>query len=282
VYLLALGGAVAAAGAGVLIRQGLRDGTAYGGYWVNLAVGSVGLWIAVLLRGPVGPLPIEGVAFFVLAGLVGTLAGRLLRFFAVDKVGASVTTALGNLAPFVSSGLAILLLGEHVTMPLMVGTLVIVLGTGLLSTSGRLVGFRPRDLVLPIGSATCFGVVAIFRKLGLGTIAPVPGFAINVTTALVAFTAFLVVAGNRHNLACSGRSLVYFFAAGVVENAGVFLILLALSFGTVSVVAPLAGTAPIFALFLALRFLRGVERLSLRLVLGTLLIVLGVYLITAL
>jgi uncharacterized membrane protein len=56
----------------------------------------------------------------------------------------------------------------------------------------------------------------------------------------------------------------------------------ALNMGTVSVVTPLYGTAPIFVLLLAPFFLRNVETLSLRVVVGTLLIVLGVYLITAL
>jgi uncharacterized membrane protein len=238
--------------------------------------------VAVLVRGPLEPLQARGIAFFVLAGLVGTVAGRLLRFISIEKVGASVTAALNNLYPFISSGLAILLLGERVTMAIVAGTVVIVLGTLLLSTSGRHVGFRPQDLVFPILSATCFGVVTVLRKLGLGSMSPVPGFAVNVTTALIAFTAFLAVSGNRDAMALTGRSLAYFVAAGVAENAGVFLALLALNLGTVSVVAPLAGTAPIFVLLMSFFFLRGVERLTARVVLGTLFIVLGVYLITAL
>jgi drug/metabolite transporter, DME family len=282
VHILALAGALAQAGAAVLIRQGLRGGNAYGGYWVNLAVGTLCLWAAVLVRAPLEPLQPRGIAFFVLAGLVGTLAGRLLRFIGIEKVGASVTAALNNLYPFISSGLAILLLGERVTMAIGVGTVVIVLGTLLLSTSGRRVGFRSRDLVFPVLSAFCFGVVTILRKLGLSSMSPVPGLAVNVTTALIAFTAFLAVSGSRGSMAVSGRSLTYFVAAGVAENAGVFLTLLALSLGTVSVVAPLTGTAPIFVLLMSFFFLRGVERLTARVVLGTLCIVLGVYLITAL
>jgi uncharacterized membrane protein len=83
-------------------------------------------------------------------------------------------------------------------------------------------------------------------------------------------------------MACRGGSLAWFVAAGVAENLGVFLTLVALGLGTVSVVAPLTGTAPIFVLGLSFFFLRGVETLSGRVVLGTLLIVLGVYLLTAL
>ena len=281
-HILALAGALGTAGATILIRHGLRGGSTYGGYWVNLAVGTVCVWTAVLARGAVEPFNARGIGFFVLAGLVGTVAGRLLRFISIDKVGASVTAALNNLYPFISQGLAILVLGEEVTISIVAGTAVIVAGTILLSLSGRTAGFRPRHAALPILSAACFGVVAILRKLGLGQTGPVLGFAVNLTTALIAFTAFLLASGDRAALSFRGRSLAYFVAAGVAENAGVFLALLALKLGTVSVVAPLAGTAPIFVLVMSFLFLRGVETLSARVVLGTLLTVLGVYLITAL
>ena len=79
-----------------------------------------------------------------------------------------------------------------------------------------------------------------------------------------------------------GWSLAHFMAAGLTENVGVFMNVVALGMGTVSVVTPLYGTAPIFVLFLAPLFLRDVERVRARVVGGTLLIVLGVYLITAL
>jgi NAD(P)-dependent dehydrogenase (short-subunit alcohol dehydrogenase family) len=181
--------------------------------------GKVGLWTGALLTGGLGRPSAAGLGLFVLAGLVGTVGGRLLRFVSIEKVGASIAAALINLTPLIAAGLAILWLGERVTAPILAGTLVIVLGTILLSAGGRRVGVRPVQLALPVLSATCFGVVAILRKLGLGT---------------------------------------------------------------VSVVAPLTGTAPIFVLGLSYFFLRGIERLSGRAVVGTLLIVLGVFLITGL
>src|SRR5947207_2141771 len=143
-------------------------------------------------------------------------------------------------------------------------------------------GVRPIHLVLPLTSATCFGVVAVLRKIGLSGMAPIPGFAVNVTAALVAYTAFLVASRQSALMVCRGRSLVYFAAAGVAENVGVCLVVLALSVGTVSVVAPLASVSPIFVLVLSFFFLRGIELLNRRIVVGTLLIVSGVYLLTAL
>jgi drug/metabolite transporter, DME family len=50
--------------------------------------------------------------------------------------------------------------------------------------------------------------------------------------------------------------------------------------GEVSVVAPLAGTAPLFVLPFTSLFLKGVEQLTGRIVIGAILIVLGVFLLT--
>ena len=282
VHLLALLAAFSSAGATILIRQGLRSGSAYTGFWVNLVVGTVGLWAAVLGTGGLGHPSALGIAFFVLAGLIGTVGGRLLRFVSIEKVGASIAAALTNLNPLVSAALAILLLGEEVTLPIFAGTVVIVTGTILLSLGGQRLGVRPAHLALPVLSALCFGVVAILRKLGLSQMGAVAGTAVNALTALIAFTAFLFASGRRDVMVCRGRGLAYFVAAGFAENAGVFLNVVALGLGTVSVVAPLYGAMPIFVLFLSLIFLRGIEALNTRVVLGTLLIVLGIYLITAL
>jgi uncharacterized membrane protein len=279
---LALASALCSAAATILISRGLRHYGPYTGAWVNLVVGTACVWIAVMLGGGVGHPTVAGVAYFALAGLIGTVGGRLLRFISIETVGASISAALINLSPLVASVLAIVILGEHVTAPIIVGTLVIVGGTMLLSAGGRSTGVRSVALVLPLMSAMCFGVVAVLRKIGLSGMTPIPGFAVNVTAALVAYTAFLLASRQTAIMVCRGRSLLYFVMAGVAENAGVFLLLLALSFGTVSVVAPLASVSPIFVLALSFFFLRGIDVLNRRIVLGTLLIVSGVYLITAL
>jgi uncharacterized membrane protein len=282
VPVLALVAAVLSAGATIFIRQGLRTSGAYTGFWINVLVGAVAAWVAVAVTGGPGPVSAKALGYFVLAGLVGTVAGRLFRFLAIDRVGASVATALINLNPMIATVLAILLLGERVTVPIVVGTLVIVLGTILLSLSGRQMGFRPRLLWLPILSATFFGTVSILRKLGLGGAGPVIGTALNVTTAAVAIAGFMLATGQRDAMIARGRPLAYFVAAGLMENTAVFLNIVALGMGTVSVVTPLYGSSPIFVLLLSLVFLRGIEALTARVVAGTVLIVLGIYLISAL
>jgi drug/metabolite transporter (DMT)-like permease len=172
---------------------------------VRYLVGTVSLWIAVLVTGGPGRVSARGALFFVFAGRIGTVGGRLLRFVSIERVGASIAATLINLNPFVSSTLAIVLLGERVTVPIVVGTAVIVAGTTLLSAGGMRLGFRPGQLLLPLLSAVCFGVVAVLRKLGLRDTGQIVGSAINLTTALVAFTAFLL-ASRRGGVAAVAAS----------------------------------------------------------------------------
>ncbi len=280
-HVLALTAALLSAAATIFVRFGLRGSDPYAALFINVAVGTAGLWAAVPFTGDFGRFSVTGIALFAAAGLIGTVAGRLLRFVAIERVGASIAAALTNLNSMFAAILAILVLGERVTLSILLGTTVIVLGTSLLSLGRQKLGFRRSQLVIPLGSAFCFGVVAILRKLGLSHMGPVTGAAINVTTALVAYGAFLLATGQR-SMTCSRRSLGYFVLAGAAENTAVFMNLLALRTGMVSVVTPLYGTAPIFVLALSFVFLRDVEVLTGKVVVGTILIVLGVYLITAL
>jgi uncharacterized membrane protein len=277
---MALSSALCTASATILIQRGLRGSSFYAGAWINVVVGALAAWSATVWLVPAEEFTWRAVPYFALSGLIGTTGGRLFRILAIEKVGAPVASAVNNMTPLVASGLAILLLGEHVTLPIVAGTLVIVAGTILLSLSGRYVGFRVRDLAYPFIAASCFGTVQILRKLGLASAGPLLGATINVTAALIAVTAFVAASGNLGSLRCNRRSLLYFIGGGIAENGGVFLLLMALGFGDVSVVVPLAGSAPLFVLGLAYLIPSERGKLGWRIVAGVALIVLGVGLLS--
>ena len=279
-HLIALSSALCSAVATILIQRGLRRSNFYAGFWINVTVGVVGLWSAVLLFVPRQDYDWRAVPYFVFSGVVGTAAGRLFRVAAIEKVGAPVAASISNLSPLIATGLAIVLLGERVTFAILTGTLVIVLGTVLLSLSGKVVGFPARHLIYPFLAASCFGLVQVVRKLGLSHAGPLFDAALNITAAMVASTAFVLASGHRRALVCNQESLLYLIGGGVAENTSVLLVIVALGLGDVSVVAPLAGTAPLFVLLLAFLFPSGLPQLSRRVVVGAVLIVLGVFLLT--
>src|SRR5262245_43567209 len=143
VVVLALTAALLTAVATICARQGLRGSDPYTGAWINMMVGAIGLWICVFATGGVGEVSSRSLLLFAVAGLVGTVGGRLTRFLAIAKVGAAVSAAGSSLTPLIATFLAILLLGERITLPMLLGTIVITIGTVPLSTSGQRLGFRP-------------------------------------------------------------------------------------------------------------------------------------------
>ena len=279
---LALASAFFSAIATMLIQRGLIHSNFYAGFWINVMTGVVGLWSAVLLTTSPDQFDWRALPYFIFSGVAGTAAGRLFRVASIEKVGAPVASSIGNLAPLVATGLAVVLLGERVTFAILAGTLVIVAGTVLLSLSGKQVGFPARYLVFPFLAAWCFGMVQVVRKMGLSDTGPLFDAALNITAAMVASTAFVVASGKLRMLRCDRASFLYFVGAGATENFSVLLVIVALGLGDVSVVSPLSAISPLFVLFLAFVFPSGAKRLGWRVAIGTVLIVLGVVLLTAL
>jgi drug/metabolite transporter (DMT)-like permease len=63
--------------------------------------------------------------------------------------------------------------------------------------------------------------------------------------------------------------------AGVFETLGIVLVIAALSTGPVVIVSPIVATSPLWILLGTWLFLRGIERLALRTIIGALCVVAG-------
>ncbi len=223
-------------------------------------------------------------ALFLASGLVGTALGRLAVFVGVDRVGASVNSAVISTRPLFASLLAVIALGETVTPTTVVGIVVLVGGlTALaLSRGGDVGGWQPRDLLFPLAAAAAFAVGNVARKFGLDAFAGITlleAVALNELGALVALAAYAVVAGRRDVLDAPRRTYAYFAGSGTLTAVALFSLFAALQIGRVVVVDPLAATAPLFTAVFAAVLLRDLERVTPRLVAGAVLIVVGVVLI---
>ncbi len=108
-------------------------------------------------------------AFFA-AGAVGASFGKVFYYKGIDRVGASKATSVKNSSPFLTAVLAVVFLGEELSLLLAAGITLIVLGIAVLTQAKRTdpggVG-RIRYFLYPIIAALCFGVNPIFKKIGM-------------------------------------------------------------------------------------------------------------------
>lgn len=281
--LFALGTAFFFAVHNVLIKKGLRYSNPATALITSLIVNMIILWGASFVIVPLEFLTNRGIFIFILVGLFQPGLTRFLTYKGIETLGVAITDPIRAITPLFSAFLAILFLGERMTLPIFCATLLIISGVTLLSHRGGSVKkIRFLYILYPLLASLLAGLSQVLRKFGLVAIPyPLLGAAVTVSFSLVVTLLTIWLSGKRQEtLLLNKESLPFFLAAGIVVSVAMGLIYYALYLGKVTVVIPIISTGPLFALTLSALFLRDVERVTTKIVIGACLIIAGVLLIT--
>ncbi|MFQ5894564.1 MAG: DMT family transporter [Nitrospinota bacterium] len=225
-----------------------------------------------------------GAFWFAMVGIAGQGLARSLNYIGIGLSGAARSNTIASISPLFSALLAVLLLHERPGLAVIGGTFAIVAGVILLSRE-RTPGGGPmtwRHLAVPLLAASLFSVTPIFRKLGLGHMdAPLLALAVASTfgTPMLLLTSHLGMGGRIH---LHHRAVAWGALAGALNFTAGLAFWVALSLGEVTVVVPLTRAGPLLVVLLGHLFLRELERVTWPVVGGTVAIVAGALLITAL
>ncbi|MBI4214258.1 MAG: DMT family transporter [Chloroflexi bacterium] len=129
-------------------------------------------------------------------------------------------------------------------------------------------------------AAIAYGAAQVLTRYGVADLAPpLVGSAVALFWGTLGFSLFSVrslsTGGSEYRRGC-----VYFAAAGIFSALGVIALFQSLELGPVVLVAPVVSTNPLFTLLWAVLLLREVERITLQILLGSLLVVGGVIVLT--
>lgn len=214
---------------------------------------------------------------FALVGLFFPAAVTLINFASIERLGPTVSSAMGSSAPLFALVAAALLLGERIPPEAVLASFGVLAGITLLSWSRR---GEPRRfgwaLALPLAGAMIRGLAQALAKVGL-VMWPNP-FAASLIGYVVSSGTVSAASGFRLRAREGGK--LWFMLTGALNGAAVLLMYCALASAPVSTVAPIVATFPLVtaALSVALRE----EPLRLRLVAGSALIVAAIaYLVAA-
>ncbi|MFC7134733.1 MULTISPECIES: DMT family transporter [Salinibaculum] len=290
VYLLALVPAVIWGFTPVLDKRGMSlDGTALQASLVVVVV-DLSLFLVALfaLHGAdfLAGIDPAVAGLFLFAGATGTALGRLAVFVGVDRVGASINSAVVSARPLFATVFAFGLLGEPVSVETGAGIVVLVAGLVMLSLAkgGDISGWSPRDLLFPLASGALFAFGNVLRRFGLGTgeADVLQAVALNEAGALLVFLGYAAVRGTAGFRSADRRSYGYFAASGALTAVALLSVFaaLALPAGRVAIVESLGSTAPLFTTLFAYFLLRDLERVTRGIVVGAVLVVVGVTLVT--
>jgi DME family drug/metabolite transporter len=250
----------------------------------SLLINIVFLWAMALLFVPIASVTTASILIFVAVGFFQPGLTRLLTYKGIDALGVAITDPIRASTPLFSALMAIIFLGEPMTLPIIFATLMIIAGIILLSWRGgsiKLVGSAV-FLWYPIGASALAGASQVVRKFALAAV-PHPFLAAAVTATssfVVSIVTLWYVEKSQETWKMNRQCFWWFLAAGITISFGMTSIYYALDLGKVSVVIPISSTGPLFSLILTALFLRGVERVTLRIVMSAAMIVGGVVLLS--
>jgi DME family drug/metabolite transporter len=261
----------------VSARYGLQYSTPITVTCVSVVTQNVLLWSAVFLTGRIPKVAPTALALIAFVG-VTQFGVRIFSYTGVHKIGASRSSALQSVSPLISTLIAVAFLHERPHPGVIAGTLLVVAGIVLLSRKDKkhVPTFRWWHLLLPLAAACLTGTNQPIRRYAL-SLSNEPLFfaAVMGGTSLLCLLLYLAAFSSGDRLVWNRAAFWPFLITGVAETVSIVLIVNALSVGTVSVVAPIATTYPLWAMIGAAIFLRDSERITVPIVLGTLSVVAG-------
>lgn len=263
----------------VLARRALRYVNAQTGAMISIVTAACVFWFLYVWQADAAHWHSPGIWVFASNGLLHPMLSMFLSFEANRRMGATVSATIAATTPLFATAGAVLGLGEHLTVELLLGTLGIVAGVVALSWSGAAArGWPLGALVFPTGAALVRAFNHVWGRFGV-ILLPVP-----VLAAALSFgvSGVLSVLGYRIRMGHLPRGiprngLFWCLMSGLTVAAAILAMYTALSIGTVVVVSPIMNTYPLFTLAWSLLFRQ--ETLSTRIGVGVVLVVGGVTLI---
>jgi DME family drug/metabolite transporter len=236
-------------------------------------------------------LPIGSIVLTVVSGFIGLGVGDTLYMMALKYVGVSRAVPLASTYPLFSVLWATTLLGQTLTLPVLVGALAILLGIFLLSQSkeensqiAASVSFR-KGVLLSMATAVVWSVSITLMDIAI----TMPGantadanfelITLRITGISVLFLALMPVLDKNLDFLKTKRGTIVLLCVGGLIANGIGWFLMNVSFANIheAQAVPISSTTPLFSVVAGLILFR--EKLNFESALGAIAIVSGVILI---
>jgi drug/metabolite transporter (DMT)-like permease len=265
----------------IFVRRGLVHSNAFTGSLISLGTSATIFWLLVLVFVPLSILRTPAIVYFIAGGIFAPAIGQTLGYIGMERIGIARSTPIINTSPIFSSLFAVLFLGEVWLLRNIIGTCLVIVGIIILSLSKPAEGkWDKKGIIFPVLGALAFGISTTLRKTGLMTVqVPVLAAAVTVGTAFFVLLGIIYLQGGRRVLKFNRQSSGWLFGAALVNTGAILSFFSALNLGKIVRVEPLVACNPLLTLILAGIFLRQLEKLTARVVFGSLVTIIGTALV---
>lgn len=267
----------------VLVRIGLRRSNIFAAMLMSFGVSIACMWTYLIATTSLEFLKSPAMVYYVISGCLQPLFARALYYQGITRIGVARAGPLRGIEPLFAAAIAVTLLHERPGAPVYLGTILIVLSLWLISgkqeTDRK---WRLIDAALPMGAALISAMSQSLRKQALKIIPdPFVAVAVVTTVSLILLLAFSFATKRTNLFRMQRQSFLFFLAAALTATLAQVGNFVALGRSELSVIIPLLNTTPLFSVCFSALFLRSVETVNMRIVIGAALMVAGVVLITS-
>jgi len=281
--IVAIGSAMGWAADSVLVRFGLRKSNIFAAMLVSYVVSVTCMWSYLAVTTSLEFLTSPAMIYYLISGCMQPLFARALFYEGITRIGVARAGPLRGIEPLFATVIAIVIFRERPGWLVFFGTLLIVASLWLIS--GRREGdkqWRLLDTIFPIGAALISAVSQSLRKQALKIIPdPFVAVAVVTTVSLILLLGFVFATRRTEQLKMRRQGFRFFLCASLIATLAQVANFIALGRGELSVIIPLLNTTPLFTVLFSVLFLRAVETINARVVVGAALMVAGVVLITS-
>lgn len=215
----------------------------------------------------------------IIIGVIGVF-GLVAFYEGLRTMNAALAGTIGNTFPFVAVVLSMLFLNESITVHQAIAILVILLGLILSSinltelTRKKLIDYK---IIWPVVAAIMFGIYFAFIKIPVREIGWFWPSYISLATFPLLFL-FMQIKGERLSKPNANKAFIPLLALSILWTLGEFSYNFAISRWLVSIVVPIAGSAP--TLFVLLAFLFFKDPITRQQIVGIITTLIGIILLS--
>ncbi|MGD9281802.1 MAG: EamA family transporter [Desulfobacterales bacterium] len=282
---LALFSSLLISGTTIIMKKGIERTNPTSAMLVVTLAGTLILLVITVPLIQLDHLKSKAFLLFALAGLFSPALVRWLYFISLDRIGPSMSSSILSTGPAFTAIIAFVFLKEKLTVGVAFGIILIIGGIITferdLNANGKFARRPKKDMIFALLAAIFVGLAIVIRKMGLNVLdEPLFGVTVGFTTSLV-FYAMICLAfkGMRAAISLNFENTLYLAGAGVFLTAGWLTLFHALSYGDAIIVAPLASLHPVLVLGWSHLFLKDMEKITFKTLLGIIIVLVGVLLI---
>ena len=284
---------VAAIGFGtapIFTRTALQGFSFLPAVWTSLIV-SFFLAAALALvfaRQDLDNLTLVAFLWILAVALTHHVCGRPQNYLSVSIIGASRASLFFSSQAPVAAFVAVVFLGESISLLIVIGTVGVVAGLIAGSGDSLLEGWRTDrryllGYLVALSAGSAYGMVNIFVKKAnesLDSPLLVTSISLLIGISLLAPLVAPRTVKEGRNTSDLRRTLIFVVLAGLAAGVGVNSLYFALLTGDVVIVTPITSIAPLVTVLIAHVFISRQEQVTLRLAAGTAMAVVGVILVS--